>query len=226
VGQVSALKTTVRAQSDDGLKIGGLVIPFGHESFRDRHDECFTPATDLALDWFPSEGRPVLFHHGLDEDLGAAVVGRQTGKTIDEDGVWITAQLDKRSRYVERIRALMAKGALGWSSGAMAHLAKVLDRTGEIVAWPWVEASLTPTPAHPGAFAYRVKSASTALAHIKAVGARPPAALMSSGRATDAELLEVEAEVLVTQLRIAGVLDEPSLPRDLEAQLIVAGVID
>ena len=226
---MSALKTAVRPQSDDGLTIGGLVIPFGS---KDLQGEYFDAATDLAFDWFPGEGRPVLFHHGLDEDLGASVVGRQIGKSIDEDGVWITAVLDKRSRYVERIRAAMAKGALSWSSGAMAHLAKVLRQTGRIAAWPWVEASLTPTPAHPGAVAYTVKSASIALEHIKAVGGRPPAAL-SSQSISQAELqriyewvsipadvrmvidrlepgpralpLDLEREILLGELRIAGV---------------------
>ena len=100
---MSALKTRARASSDDPYRVGGLVIPFGG---RDHDGEHFDASTDLGFDLFPSEGRPILYHHGLDEDAGVAVIGRQVGKTIDEAGVWIQAQLDRHSRWVERVLKL------------------------------------------------------------------------------------------------------------------------
>ena len=87
--------------------------------------------------------------------------------------------LRQSSRYVEHVRKLLAEGALGWSSGAMAHLVRKLKADGRIVRWPWIEASLTATPAHPGAVAYAVKSAD-AIAHLAAVGTAIPSALVLS----------------------------------------------
>lgn len=157
--------------SADAYVVSGLAIPYGG---KDLDGEHFDASTDLHLEWFPSEGRPVFFHHGLDGDLGTAVIGRQTALKITADGAWVEVQLDKRSKYVERIRALITKGALGFSSGAMAHLSRALKETGRIVSWPWVELSLTPTPAHPKAVVYAVKSTAEAIAHLGAVGTAIP----------------------------------------------------
>jgi hypothetical protein len=145
-------------------EIRGLAIPFGGPiDGKDIDGEDFGSDTDLCLDWFPS-GRPILYHHGLDGAVKTTVVGHQTELEIVEDeGAWVKAELDKRSRYYERIKALIAKGALGFSSGAMPHLVKY-GKNGHIERWPWVELSLTPTPAHPGAVVYAVKATSALFA--------------------------------------------------------------
>lgn len=214
------LDTLAVAVERDPYVIGGLVIPFGS---RDLDDEFFDSATDLSLDWFPAEGRPILFHHGLNNDVRTEVVGRQIGKSIDAAGVWITAQLDRRSKYVEHVRALLAKGALGWSSGAMSHLVRVLKDSGRIVSWPWVEASLTTTPSNPGAFVYSVKS-TEAIAHLRTVGTALPAALTVS-RPYQAEFAALHERVSRPTPNAQAVLDE-SLRLLAEDPIGAKGVVD
>lgn len=138
--------------------IRGLAVPFGgpFAGNKDITGEDFGPDTDLCLDWFP-QGRPILFHHGLDGSLKTAVVGRQTDVEVDDEGAWVKAQLDKRSRYYSRVKQLIDQQALGFSSGAMPHLVKT-RKDGHIERWPWVELSLTPTEANPFGAVYAVKA--------------------------------------------------------------------
>jgi ribosomal protein L11 len=63
--------------------------------------------------------------------------------------VWVKAQLDNANEYFEGIKELIKQGKLFLSSGAMQHLVKVDKRSGAIKTWPWIELSLTPTPANP-----------------------------------------------------------------------------
>lgn len=127
-------------------RVGGYLIVWGNPGQRDLQGEYFTPATELALEWF--ERRPVLFHHGLDTHLKAEPVGVIDRLVRDEVGVWAEAQLDLRQRYGEAIRRLIERGVLGWSSGSLPHLVQVAA-DGRILRWPVVEGSLTPTPAEP-----------------------------------------------------------------------------
>lgn len=153
----------------DGL-IEGLAIPFGG---RDLEGETFTKSTDFCLDWFDT--RPLLYHHGEDEAIKSAVVGRVAGFEITDEGIWAKAQLDKHNRYRKVIEGLVAEGALSFSSGAMPNLVLPRKKGGEITRWPWVELSLTPTPANPNAVVYAVKS-SDLIAHLSALeGDSPPA---------------------------------------------------
>ena len=133
--------------------IEGLAIPFAY----DTDGETFTPATDFCLDWFGKSGRPVLYDHGLDAPE-SSVIGRQEDFEERADGIWAKSQLQKNRRYRKAIDHLIEEGALGYSTGAMAHLAKK-NRAGEITRWPWVELSLTPYPAHPATMVHYVKSA-------------------------------------------------------------------
>ena len=113
---------------------------------RDMQGEYFTPQTDVGLDWY--EQRPVLYHHGLDGNLKAAVIGVIDTLTPDETGLWAEAQLDLHKRYVRAVQRLVDQGVLSWSSGSLPHLVDV-DGDGRIKCWPIVEGSLTPTPAEP-----------------------------------------------------------------------------
>lgn len=161
------------ADGSDNI-IEGLAIPFGGPfgKGKDFDGEDFGPDTDIAADWFPSEGRPVLYHHGLDDALKTALVGRQIEREQVDAGHWVKVQLDKRNRYFERIAQMVSDEALSFSSGAIPHLVKA-RKDGHIERWPWVELSLTPTPANPLAAAYSVKAAD-AIAHIAGVKAAIP----------------------------------------------------
>ncbi len=123
------------AQSDAGTNIQ-----------RDLQGEYFTPQTDVGLDWY--EQRPVLYHHGLDGALKAAVIGVIDTLRPDDTGLWAEAQLDLHKRYVRAVQRLVNQGVLSWSSGSLPHLVDV-GGDGRIKRWPIVEGSLTPTPAEP-----------------------------------------------------------------------------
>lgn len=130
--------------------IEGPGMPFGGPfNGRDLDQQYFSKATDFAFNWFTPGTRPLLYHHGMDEDAGVTVVGRvKAWETRPDLGVWTQAQLDKQSMYFQAIKDLVAAGKLYFSSGAMAHLVQVDQKSGEIKRWPWIELSLTPTPAN------------------------------------------------------------------------------
>ena len=139
---------TVKAAPEGQGWIEGLGIPFGGPfNGRDLDREFFSQHTEFAFDWFTE--RPLLYHHGLDNDAGIAVVGRvKTWETKADLGVWTKAQLDAQNEYFEAIKKLIEEGKLFFSSGAMRHLVRVNSKTGEVMRWPWVELSLTPTPSN------------------------------------------------------------------------------
>jgi hypothetical protein len=110
-------------------------------------------------------GRPLLISHGVGA-AGPIVVGRITVAEKRAEGLWISAQLDRAGAHFARIRDALAKGLLSFSSGTMAHLARVAGN-GEILAWPLVETSLTDRPASADA---RIVSVKNAVAHFAEIG--------------------------------------------------------
>ena len=113
-------------------------------------------STDFALDWFKGN-RPLLYEHGLDDTIGMGPLGYI--KTIDEvaEGLWITAQMNKRHDYFVAVAELMSADALGFSSGSIQHLASKND-VGIIKSWPLIEVSLTTSPVNPFAKISSIKS--------------------------------------------------------------------
>ena len=138
--------TTVKMIDAEGGRIGGYLVVWGDPTQRDLQGEYFTPQTDVGLDWY--DQRPVLYHHGLDGNLKAAVIGVIDTLRHDEVGIWAEAQLDLHKRYVRTVSQLVDRGILSWSSGSLPHLVQV-ENDGHIKQWPIVEGSLTPTPAEP-----------------------------------------------------------------------------
>lgn len=170
---VDLVPTAVKFADGSDNIIEGLAIPYGGPwAGKDLHGEAFGPETDLALEWFPDEGRPFLYHHGLDGSVKAALVGRQIEREEMDIGQWVKVQLDKRNRHYEGIRQLVDEGSLFFSSGSMPHLVQT-RKDGFIERWPWVELSGTPTPANDWAGAYAVKMAD-AIEHLAAVKAPIP----------------------------------------------------
>lgn len=160
--------TAVKFAKGSDHIIEGLAIPYGGPfGGKDLDGEFFTKSTDFCLDWFPV--RPVIYDHGLDDAVKTSVVGRVTEHEDTEDGLWAQVQLDKNSRYLTAIQGLVKKGALSFSSGAMPHVVRKDKKSGEIVRWPWVELSLTPTPANPDAVVYAVKSGHDLIDHLEQV---------------------------------------------------------
>lgn len=125
-----------------------LAIPFGGplKDGKDTDGEFFSPRTDIKPDWFPA--RPVLFHHGQDPDLKDETFGMADDLSREDDGWWVTTWLDRSKQYFARINALLAAGKMYGSSGSVPHLAKIDHHSGEILVWPYIEQTLTPTPAN------------------------------------------------------------------------------
>lgn len=172
--------------------IEGLLAPYGGPPFlggKDFVGEFFSPNTDFVLSWFKDWERPLLYSHGLDGDVKTEVVGRIAVKARDK-GLWMQAQLDKANEYKAEIAALVEKGALGASSGSVAHLVATDQKSGEILRWPLIEGSLTPMPANPDAqVGYAMKSAD-AIAHLAVVATAVPEALKEEPVAEEPEVPE------------------------------------
>lgn len=194
-------KAVKLAEGTDDV-IEGPGMPFGGPfNGRDLDQQYFSKTTDFALDWFAPNARPLLYHHGLDDDAGTTVVGRVKSWEVKADiGVWTQAQLDKQSKYFAAIKEMVAAGKLYLSSGAMAHLVQVEQKTGEIKRWPWVELSLTPTPAN---LLARVDLA-VAEKHFKAAGLELPEAVKLEptadieAKATDTDALSIVDHAILT----------------------------
>lgn len=141
--------------SDDLIE--GLAIPFGGPfAGKDFDGEDFGPDTDFAFEWFPN-GRPLIYGHGLDGAMKTAIQGRQAEHEVREEGVWARAQLDASAKYHATVSRLIGEGKMFFSSGSVPHLVRS-TKDGHITHWPWVELSLTPTPANPWAAVHPVKS--------------------------------------------------------------------
>lgn len=152
----------VRTVSEDAdvRVIEGLAYPFkGRDTYgtffsarTDFHWSLFpdvTPETATRADAVPSFIRPVTMHHGFDEDFGLDRIGGWSPVRMDDDGVWVQAQLDKRHRYyATRIKPLLDAGALGLSGGSAEHSVRIAA-DGEVREWPAYEQALTPVESNP-----------------------------------------------------------------------------
>ena len=133
--------------------VRGLGMPYGGPfAGKDTDGEFFSKRTDFMFDFLAGE-RPLLYHHGMDPEMDGTISGRVVEYKSTDAGVWTIAQLDMRSKYIEAIQKMIEEEALSFSSGAYPTLVQVDRKTGEILRWPWVELSLTPTPANPYAIA-------------------------------------------------------------------------
>lgn len=165
---------TVKFAEGSDTIIEGLGVPFGV----DLDGESFGPDTDLALDWFPHGGRPILYHHGFNDTIKMVAIGHEIESTLTDAGLWVRAELDKASKFYSRVKKLIDEGAVGWSSGAPDHKVK-MGAKGRWNLWPPVEFSLTPTPAFPNRASYAVKTAD-AIEHLQAVDTEIPEPLSAA----------------------------------------------
>ena len=173
-----ALATAVKFVGKDTVE-GPLFLYGGPIAGRDAHGEFFTPETDFCLEWFGKSGRPALYEHGMDREMRTAVIGRQIDYEKRAEGIWAQVQLETNAKYRKAMDRLIEEGALGYSGGAMPHLA-TKDRSGAIKRFPWVETTFSPTPANPDNLGvYYVKSA-LALSHWEEAGEDMPIAALKA----------------------------------------------
>ncbi len=134
-------------ETDAMFTVGGYGIVWGDPEHKDLTGDYFTPRTDFWFDRL-TEHPMALYHHAMDSEVKATVLGHISTKTADDIGLWVEAQINKAEAYAQGIRQLVNQGLLGFSSGSVPHLVQK-EADGEIRSWPIVEFSLTPTPAEP-----------------------------------------------------------------------------
>ena len=140
------------SEDEDTHTIEGLLSFSGPFAGRDSYGTYFSARTDWGLDLHP-EGIPVLFNHGFDPDFGLHPIGKSDPTSsfrTDDDGTWVQLQLDKREKYyATRVRPLLDANGLGLSQGSAEHSVRIDQKSGEVLAWPLHELSLTPTESNP-----------------------------------------------------------------------------
>lgn len=152
----------LKAEQLTGSKWRVLGIPFGGPlpGGKDLDGEFFSPRTDIKADWF--DRRPLVWHHNLDAAMKAdPVLGTADDLEQKDDGWWSTLWLNRSHAYWTQVDALLRSGKVYGSSGSLPNFVKTDKRTGEILVWPYIEQTLTPTPANP----YSVVIASKAIDH-------------------------------------------------------------
>jgi hypothetical protein len=203
-------------EEGDDWFVEGLILPFGGPlNGQDLTGTHFTKSTDFCLGWHPDGGRPGLYAHGFDPSLGLSVVGREVKHWKDDKGIWLRAQIDKAHEYAGEIKQLVDDGLVSLSSGAIDHLVRVSSKSGEITTWPWVEWSIVPNPAHPGAVLYPVKSAD-AIEHLKEVGTDP---VIEITDAVKSEAADDAAQASVIRAQLAQILADEVGEGDQETVL-------
>jgi HK97 family phage major capsid protein len=199
----------IKAITDDTVTVAGYGALFGG---MDLDGEHFSHETDFMLELVPV--KLVLYDHGLREVKHP--IGRTMTVTPDEKGLWVEAELDRHTAYVDKVLTLVQKGALGWSSGSVPHLA--LREGKSIKRWPVVEFSLTPTPAEPRTVGVEILKSLAAVdaSYHALLPEDAPASTEGATSVQEADLLmrEVVAEVMAQTLE--QLLEEPQ-PGDEEA---------
>lgn len=143
-GMTKAVALPIKA--DAGGRVAGYLVRYGGPDVDGDH---FLKGVDFGV----QDGQLInlLFHHGMDGDIGAAPIGSGTVQH-QPGGLWFTGWLTKRAKYLDFIRKMLDAGLLGFSSGADPASVVRVPMPGKaheyvIKAWHIQEASLTPTPA-------------------------------------------------------------------------------
>ena len=125
-----------------------LAIPFGGPfAGKDFDGEFFSPRTDIKPDWF--DRRPLVWHHNLDRQMKAdPVLGTADDLEQKDEGWWTTVWLDRSHRYWAQVDELLRSGKVYGSSGSLPNFVRTDKTTGEILVWPYIEQTLTPTPSN------------------------------------------------------------------------------
>lgn len=136
-------------------RVGGYMALWGDNKAKDLEGEWFTPQTAEMTSIFKAMGKlPYLYNHATDGTVKTDVIGQIDVLQPDDTGLWYEAQLNTANKYLSAIRKLVSAKALGTSSGTLPG-ARQVAKSGEILRWPIVEGSATPTPCDPRQIAER-----------------------------------------------------------------------
>lgn len=166
-----------------------LAIPYGGPfKGKDLDGEYFSPRTDIKPDWF--DRRPLVWHHNLDKTMKAdPVLGTADDIEQGEDGWWATLWLNRSHRYWAQVDQLLRDGKVYGSSGSLPNFVRTDAKTGEILVWPYIEQTLTPTPANP----YSVVVPAKSVEHFDLAGIGLSPAVR--GLLTDLDSLKAESDL-------------------------------
>lgn len=141
--------TSIKSVNVDDDVYRGLGIVFGSV---DLYNDKFTKNTYIGQER-DFKGMPLYWDHSLEsipDPIGSVVKSE-----VDDTGVWFEFQLNRRNKYVGRIKELINSGALGLSTGCANHLTR--REEGELKSWVVTEISVTPTPAEYKTFISKVE---------------------------------------------------------------------
>lgn len=129
----------VKAIGDYTLRGYGVV--FGG---KDLIGDTFTKNTDFGADR-SFVGMPVYYDHAMGGLKSQ--IGQVKAYEFADDGIIFEIEIDRRKKYADTVMQLANEGALGQSTGAVAHL--VHAEKGMLKRWVIGELSVTPIPAEP-----------------------------------------------------------------------------
>ena len=156
----------------------------------DLEGETFSADTDYMLELVPVKA--IMYDHGA---ALKHIIGKAAIVAMDDFGLWVEAELDRHANYVAKIETLVKKGALGWSSGTVGHMAQREGKS--ITRWPVVEFSLTPTPAEPRTLGVEV------IKHLAEANDTFAALLPEAdGKSAEQNATNTEADALLLELNI------------------------
>lgn len=135
------LEVKIFGETEDQARIGGYLVKWGNPEELDLVGDYFTPETDMALEF----KAPLMFHHGIDEQISTTILGERVKSVKDDIGVWVEHWVAKANEYWKFVEPLLKAGRLYYSPGSAAHLVR-REEDGQLKMFRVVEDSLTPTP--------------------------------------------------------------------------------
>lgn len=165
----------VKADRLTSTKWRVLAIPYGGPfKGKDLDGEFFSRNTDIKPDWF--DRRPLVWNHNLDTTMKAdPVIGVVDDLEEGDDGWWVTAWMDRSHAYFAMIDKLLSEKKVFGSSGTIGHFVRKDHKSGEILQWPFIEETYTPTPAN----LYSVVVAAKVADHLQSAGIAVPDGLLA-----------------------------------------------
>jgi hypothetical protein len=151
-GMMKAIGAPLAVKAVGNGKIEGLLVRFTSPSELDLVGDYFDAQSNLGLE--DGDALPLLWHHGLDPEIGKNAIGKGTVKRTPA-GWWFTAWLNMRSEYEKYIYKMAELGKLGYSSQADPSTVVRVPVSGKanahyLKSWWVIEGSVTPTPMDPG----------------------------------------------------------------------------
>lgn len=144
-------------KSGDLVTLGAHGILWGTSLQRDVVGDWFTKETTLGAT--KGVGVDTMLHHGLPLKADLPQIQKYSQILLpptvkaepDDIGLLVATVFDMRDGYQRKIAEMCEAGALSWSSGANPRGVVRANKAaaGEILQWPLIEFSFTPTPAEP-----------------------------------------------------------------------------